>query len=163
MKKHPFFLFRLRALRLAALLACGACACVGPLSVAVHAAGVASAQSKGLPAIPDNQAIYQLFAQKRGNVQVAGLGIVVCVLEDYTTKAAKHQRFILYIGNGQTLLVAHNIDLAPRVKDLKAGDPIVFYGVYEYNDTGGVLHWTHHDPQKRHKDGWIYKRGNIYQ
>lgn len=162
MTKHPFFLFRLRGLRFAVLLAFGAYACAVPLCPSAYAASAATAQSKALPAIPANQAIYQLFAQKRGNAQVAGYGIVTRVLDD-DTQGSKHQRFILDIGNGQTLLVAHNIDLAPRVKDLKAGDSIAFYGEYEYNEKGGVLHWTHHDPQKRHRDGWLSKGGKYYQ
>ncbi|HCJ6793132.1 DUF3465 domain-containing protein, partial [Acinetobacter baumannii] len=26
-----------------------------------------------------------------------------------------------------------------------------------------VLHWTHHDPQNRHENGWLKHNGRIYQ
>jgi hypothetical protein len=47
---------------------------------------------------------------------------------------SRHQRFILEVGGGRTLLIAHNIDLAPRVTGLKVGDTVEFHGEYEWND-----------------------------
>ena len=76
---------------------------------------------------------------------------------------SRHQRFILEVGAGRTLLIAHNIDLAPRIPDLKVGDTVEFYGEYEPNDRGGVIHWTHHDPQGDHVDGWLKHAGRTYQ
>ena len=61
------------------------------------------------------------------------------------------------------ILVAHNIDLSPKIEDLKVGDSVEFYGEYEWNNKGGVIHWTHHDPRKKHKDGWLKHKGKIYQ
>lgn len=75
---------------------------------------------------------------------------------------SRHQRFIIQLRAGQTLLVAHNIDLAPRVP-VAVGDNIELLGEYEWNEQGGVMHWTHHDPGKRRPDGWISHNNKKYQ
>jgi hypothetical protein len=102
------------------------------------------------------------FANRISNQQVSGQGVVVKILAD-DTQGSRHQRFIVRLGSGQTLLIAHNIDLAPRIDSLRAGDAVSFYGEYEWNPKGGVIHWTHHDPQGRHPAGWIRLGGQTYQ
>lgn len=109
-----------------------------------------------------NPIINKAFSEKKSDVQVQGVGVVVKVLSD-DNKGSRHQRFLLKLSSNLTLLVAHNIDLAPRIANLKEGDTVEFYGEYEWNDKGGVLHWTHHDPRKKHKDGWLKHNGQIYQ
>jgi len=100
--------------------------------------------------------------QWRSGQQVEGAGIVSRILPD-DNDGSRHQRFILRLRSGRTLLVAHNIDLAPRVSALRTGDTVAFYGEYEWNEQGGVIHWTHTDPQRRHPAGWIEHRGRRYQ
>ncbi|WP_137719627.1 DUF3465 domain-containing protein [Methylobacillus flagellatus] len=107
-------------------------------------------------------AIAQAYAERRGNLQVQAEGVVSKLLKD-DLQGSRHQRFILRLHNGQTVLVAHNIDLAPRITGLKAGDKVAFYGEYEWNNKGGVIHWTHHDPQGRHPAGWLRHNGHTYQ
>lgn len=109
-----------------------------------------------------NSVIIDAFNSGKSDLQAGGSGKVVRVLPDDNT-GSRHQRFILRIPSGQTLLMAHNIDLAPRIAGLSEGDDVEFYGEYEWNDRGGVIHWTHHDPQGRHADGWLKHRGRIYQ
>ena len=102
------------------------------------------------------------FDGRQSNVQIRGSGVVSKTLPD-DNKGSRHQRFILKRSSGQTLLGAHNIDLAPRIPQLKKGDTVAFYGEYEWTAQGGVIHWTHHDPKGRHADGWLEHRGIIYQ
>ncbi|MEB3754077.1 DUF3465 domain-containing protein [Acinetobacter sp. MD2(2019)] len=109
-----------------------------------------------------NSALYAAYLNKQSYVQVTGDGVVKAVLKDDET-GSRHQKFILDLHNGMTVLVAHNIDLAPRLEGLNKGDQIVFSGEYEYNDKGGVVHWTHKDPSQRHADGWLKWNGKMYQ
>ena len=106
--------------------------------------------------------IDRAFEARTSNVQVEGEGVVSKILKD-DNEGSRHQRFILTLASGRTLLVAHNIDLAPRVDGLTDGDRVRFYGEYEWNSKGGVLHWTHHDPSGRHVGGWLEHRGRRYE
>ncbi len=106
--------------------------------------------------------IAQAFANQKSDLQVSGQGVVSKVLPD-DNKGSRHQRFILKLANGQTLLVAHNIDLAPRIPNLQSGDAVQFYGEYEWSHKGGVIHWTHHDPRGKHVGGWLQHQGQRYQ
>lgn len=94
--------------------------------------------------------------------QAKGSGTVVRVLAD-DNDGSRHQRFILLLAGGRTLLIAHNIDLAPRINGIREGDAVQFYGEYRSNSRGGVIHWTHHDPAGRHPDGWLQHQGRVYQ
>ncbi len=106
--------------------------------------------------------LQQAYQSQQSDIQVQGFGQVAKVLPD-DNDGSRHQKFILKLNSGQTLLVAHNIDLAPRIPDLKVGDSVEFYGEYEWNKKGGVLHWTHKDPQNRHAHGWLKHNGQVYE
>jgi len=106
--------------------------------------------------------IERAFVNKQRNVQVQGSGTIIKVLRD-DVKGSRHQRFIIRVAEDLTILIAHNIDLAPRVDKPAKGENISFYGEYEWNNKGGVIHWTHLDPQKRHPDGWLKYKDKLYQ
>lgn len=106
--------------------------------------------------------IRQAYDRQQSDLQVQALGQVKAILAD-DNQGSRHQKFILNLDNGLTVLVAHNIDLAPRIENLRKGDTVEFYGEYEYSEKGGVIHWTHHDPQNRHVGGWLKHSGKIYQ
>ncbi|MBR4170635.1 MAG: DUF3465 domain-containing protein [Kiritimatiellae bacterium] len=93
---------------------------------------------------------------------VEGKGVVVTLLQD-DTEGTRHQKFILRDAAGKTLLVAHNITLAPRIEGLQVGDTVEFFGEYRENEKGGVIHWTHLDPNRRHVSGWLRYKGRVYQ
>ena len=105
--------------------------------------------------------ISELFANKTSGVMVTGTATVKKILRD-DLEGSRHQRFILRLEDGHTVLVAHNIDLAPRVP-IEEADTVEFHGQYEWNDQGGVVHWTHHDPDGFHEGGWIRAGGRVYE
>lgn len=102
------------------------------------------------------------FSNHESNLQVSGQGVVTRLLPD-DNNGSRHQKFIIKLSSGQTLLVSHNIDLAPRINSLREGDSIEFYGEYEWNEKGGVVHWTHRDPNGSHEAGWLQHQGDRYQ
>jgi hypothetical protein len=120
-----------------------------------------SSGSSGAPAATGDAALAKAFASQAHDVEVQGEGTVVRVLSD-DQEGNPHQRFILRLASGQTLLVAHNIDLAPRIEDLQPGDRVAFRGVYEWNPEGGTVHWTHRDPDGQHAPGWLRHAGRQY-
>jgi hypothetical protein len=136
------------------------------LIIAVLAYGYIQNQGLSLPA-PDiangnNQAVQEAYSQGRSDVQLTAKGVVDRLLRD-DLDGSRHQKFVLRLDSGLTILVSHNIDLAPRVNSLSQGDAIEVFGEYEWNSKGGVIHWTHHDPNGRHVAGWIKHDGITYQ
>lgn len=105
--------------------------------------------------------VAELFESQSSGEMVLVSGVVDAVLAD-DNEGSRHQRFIVRLDSDQTLLVAHNIDLADRVP-LGVGDQVTVHGQYEWNDRGGVLHWTHHDPDGRREGGWIEWEGRRYR
>jgi hypothetical protein len=134
----------------AALAACPGCARpVGPSQSPVASSAAA-------------ETLAAAFRDHTSGVEVSGSGAVIRVLAD-DNDGSRHQRFILRLESGQTLLFAHNIDIAPRLDSLKAGDVVEFSGIYEWNDQGGLVHWTHRDPGGQHPAGWLRLNGRTYQ
>ena len=119
----------------------------------------------GVPAaspVTEDGTILQAFEERSSGIWVSGEGVTIRILAD-DNDGSRHQRFIIELQSGHTLLMAHNIDLAPRIASLQIGDTVGFNGVYEWNNKGGVIHWTHHDPQGRHDGGWLRHQGRIYR
>ena len=106
--------------------------------------------------------IARLFRERRSGVVVEGAGTVEKLLRD-DLEGSRHQRFILRLALQQTVLVSHNIDLAPRLDSLRIGDEVHFRGQYEWNPRGGVVHWTHRDPAGARSGGWLRHRDRIYR
>lgn len=104
----------------------------------------------------------QAFTNRLNDIQVEGEGKIIKILPE-DTKGNRHQLFLLQLASGQTLLLSHNISLAPRIETIKEGDSIRFFGEYKWNEKGGVIHWTHHDPRHKHIAGWVSHNGKTYQ
>ena len=101
------------------------------------------------------------FTAQHSGQWVEASGRVVRLLAD-DNEGSRHQRFILELDSGHTLLVAHNIDLAERIP-VRVGDTLTLRGRYEWNARGGVIHWTHHDPLGREQGGWIRSGGTLFR
>ena len=93
------------------------------------------------------------YAAQRSGVWLETSGRVIRVLRD-DNEGSRHQKFILELDDGHSVLVAHNVDLARRIP-VRQGLSLTLRGRYEWNDRGGVIHWTHHDPEGREQGGWI--------
>jgi len=136
-------------------------AAVAPLLL-VALAGCGGAGSGTAGVARGDAALARAFDAHSSDLEVEGQGTVVRILAD-DDEGARHQRFILRLDSGQTLLVAHNIDVAPRVEGLAVGDVVAFRGVYEWNAEGGTVHWTHRDPGGTHTAGWLRHDGRLYE
>jgi hypothetical protein len=110
----------------------------------------------------DNPSIARAIAGHAHDVTVNAEGVVSSVLPD-DRNGERHQRFIVRLPSGTTVLIAHNIDIAPRIEGLRTGAPVAFEGEYVWNAQGGVVHWTHHDPSARHKSGFVKYDGRLYR
>ena len=89
-----------------------------------------------------------------------GLNAKVIKLLKDDLSGSRHQKFLIK-ADTVTLLVSHNIDLAPRIP-IEQNDHISLQGRYEWNNRGGVIHWTHHDPKGKKAGGWISVNGTKY-
>ena len=87
---------------------------------------------------------------------------VVRLLADSTSSAGTHERFIIKLSSGDlTIEVEHNISIAARAP-VKEGDHVIVHGEYIWNSQGGLIHFTHHDPQGTHEGGYIQAGGTTY-
>jgi hypothetical protein len=110
----------------------------------------------------DAGAIVEAYGAHRNLPQVQGSGVVVKVLKD-DTYGLQHQKFLLKVTDNIAILIAHNIDLAPRVDNLQVGDTVAFKGEYVYTPKGGTVHWTHKDTRGNHESGWLQHNGKKYE
>ncbi len=100
-------------------------------------------------------------ARQLSNVWIETEGTVKRLLPD-DREGDRHQRLLLDVGGGDTLLVVHNIDVAERVP-AREGDEIQVKGEYVWNEKGGLIHWTHRDSDNRQAGGWVRHAGRTYR
>lgn len=111
--------------------------------------------------VTSDGSVEQAFAGQRSGVWLDAGGRVARLLSD-DNEGSRHQRFILALNSGHTVLVSHNIDLAERVP-VHRDAHLKLHGRYEWNERGGVIHWTHRDPEGSMPGGWIRYQGAVYQ
>lgn len=115
-----------------------------------------------MTAAADNAAVERAFADRASNIEVTASGTVTRTLSDETGPSGAHQRFIVRLArSAQTVLVQNNVTVGRRVP-VAVGDEVIVHGEYVWNDQGGLIHFTHHDPDHSHEDGWIEHKGVRY-
>jgi hypothetical protein len=135
---------------------------LGPL-VAVGLYALLRAPVTSGPSTHDAAArIERMWEARRSDAWVEVAGVVEKLLPD-DRHGSRHQRFIVRLDGGHRILVSHNLDLAPRIDALAAGDTVTVRGEYEWNPRGGVVHWTHHAPRGRRPGGWVRHDGRVYR
>ncbi|NND72658.1 MAG: DUF3465 domain-containing protein [Rhodothermales bacterium] len=131
------------------------------LAILFIRSGFESSPSDAGPLVSQTPSVESLYERGLSDQFVEFEASVIRILEDDNV-GSRHQRFIVRLASGHTVLVSHNIDLAPRVP-LAIRDALIVRGEYEWNDQGGVVHWTHHDPDGRMNGGWIEHNGVKYR
>lgn len=97
--------------------------------------------------------------QQTGNIITVSATVLKLLADD--VKGSRHQKMILKVNN-KTLLLAHNIDIASRIP-VRVGSKLKVRGQYEWNEKGGVIHWTHRDKNNKHAHGWVEYNNKRYQ
>ncbi len=111
---------------------------------------------------PDDGAIVQDFQSHQSHVEVTADATVAQVLPDRMSASGTHEQFIIRLTSGDlTLLVEHNLSIGTRAP-VAVGDHVIIHGEYIWNAQGGLIHFTHHDPEGRHEGGFIQDNGMTY-
>src|ERR1700682_1249954 len=111
---------------------------------------------------PDDGAIVSDFHNHQSSVEETADATVVRLRADSTRSTDTHERFIIKLSSGDlTIEVEHNISIAARAP-VKEGDHVIVHGEYIWNSQGGLIHFTHHDPQGTHEGGYIQAGGTTY-
>jgi len=110
----------------------------------------------------DDAAVAADFQNQRSQVEVTADGIVVGTFPDRASSTGRHEQFIIRLtSQNLTVEVEHNISIGKRVP-VKEGDRVLVHGEYIWNGQGGLIHFTHHDPQGTHQNGYIVDNGTTY-
>ena len=104
--------------------------------------------------------VERAYLAHRSGIMAEVTGRVVRILRDDRV-GVHRQRFMLRLPNGQTLMVIHNVEASDRVP-VRLDDPVLVRGQYEWDESGGVLHWTQSDPTPHRRHGWIEHKGRKY-
>lgn len=123
----------------------------------------AAAKATGEPAgkLQAQDQILQAQSFRSEKVEVLFSARVQKLLPD-DTRGLPHQRFLVELKNGSTVLIAHDTRYAERAP-VQVGDIVTINGEYIWNQRGGVVHWTHRSDTPRHEGGYIDLSGSRYQ
>lgn len=109
----------------------------------------------------DDREVLAAQANRLSKVEVTAVARVEKLLPD-DNQGLQHQKFLLLLSNGTTVLVANDLTYGQRVP-VQPGSIIQIHGEYVWNSLGGLIHWTHRSDSPRHESGWIDYEGVRYQ
>lgn len=113
-------------------------------------------------AVADNAAVRRAFDRHIDQVEVTAIGTIDRVLSDQGGPSGPHERFIVRLADvAMTVLIEHNLSIAPRVP-VATGEAVEVHGEYIWNAQGGLVHFTHHDPDRSHEGGYVLYGGKRY-
>ncbi len=120
---------------------------------------IASATGCSAPAnAPENGAVYDAWRAQQSRVEVDASGSVARLLGERSGRYGPHAGFLLHLSGGASHGLTVRVEVNERFTGplpLVAGEPVQVRGEYEFDPRGGVIHWTHRDPRRRHPDGYI--------
>ncbi|MGB6062223.1 MAG: DUF3465 domain-containing protein [Candidatus Aquilonibacter sp.] len=113
---------------------------------------------------PDNAHICALYASGSSDAEVVAQGTVLTVLGTRNGPSGDHEGFLLKLTQQCDLMlrVETNVDITGPVP-LRPGETVTVKGQFEDDASGGVIHWTHHDPSGRHAGGYVLAGGKYYE
>jgi len=115
----------------------------------------------GYEFVPGYMAVQQAFMDHESGIMAEISGKVVRNLRDNRVDVQR-QRFMVRMANGQTVMIIHDVTEAERVP-IRLDDVVLVRGQYEWEESGGVIHWTHKDSSTERRHGWIDHKGRRYQ
>lgn len=108
----------------------------------------------------DSQLVQAVNNRRQLNFVEGGDLVVTKVLPD-DTQGSEHQKWVVRLSSGKTLLAVYNLDMCERVP-LQEGDHIAMGGQFIWTNQGGLLHWLHRDPRGHRPDGYVFLNGKYY-
>jgi hypothetical protein len=118
----------------------------------------------GKPEQPDDGRICSLYAQGASHVEVLAEGTVVALMGTSSGRSGDHEGFLLKLNKQCDLLLRIEVNTSiTGPVPLRPGESVEIKGEYDTDSTGGVIHWTHHDPEGRHVNGYLIAAGKTYR
>ncbi len=111
-----------------------------------------------------NSGVCAAFAGGQSHVEVVARGNVTRILGTRAGRSGSHEGYLVRLDSGCDLVVKveTNVTLTGPVP-LHTGEPVIVKGEYEFYSLGGVIHWTHRDPEGRHEGGYVQAGGSTFQ
>lgn len=112
-----------------------------------------------------NAAVYDAWQNGRSRLEVTATGKITRLFGIRAGPSGLHEGFLVRLsgaaGHGLTVRVEDNVDITGLIP-LSAGENVEVRGEYIYDESGGLIHFTHHDPRGRHAGGYVRVRDKVY-